>query len=197
MGTCTGQPLALWLSHGNSGGAENVTYLWSSTCTNCVFDNNTKQEITRAAVHSGDNGTHTCTVTMESNETVVGNASINFNIVGTFMLWLHNLYRWRIFFFAHFIQKLNVCDTRNSRIPVQHNLSGRRLSEEQVQNNLQVSNINTGNVSVQTGLSSGHIHKSTIKAIRVVYLSFIVNVPIEGPVWTETLQYWWWYLCSY
>ena len=72
----------------NSGGDENVTYLWSSTCRNCMFDNNTKQEIFRAAVHSGDNGTHTCTVTMESNETVVGSASINFNIVGKFMLWL-------------------------------------------------------------------------------------------------------------
>ena len=72
----------------NSGGAENVTYLWSSTCKNCVFDNSTEQKIFRAAVHSGDNGTHTCTVTMESNETVVGNASINFNIVGKFMLWL-------------------------------------------------------------------------------------------------------------
>ena len=73
----------------NSGGDDNVTYLWSSTCRNCVFDNSTELNIFRAAVHSGDNGTHTCTVTMESNETVVGSASINFNIVGKFMWWVH------------------------------------------------------------------------------------------------------------
>ena len=73
----------------NSGGADNVTYLWSSTCRNCLFDNSTEQNITRAAVHSGDNGTHTCTVIMESNGSVVGSASINFNIVGKFMLWVH------------------------------------------------------------------------------------------------------------
>ena len=73
----------------NSGGADNVTYLWSSTCRNCLFNNSAEQNIFRAAVHSGDNGTHTCTVTMKSNETVVGNASINFNIVGKFMLWVH------------------------------------------------------------------------------------------------------------
>ena len=72
----------------NSGGANHVAFLWSSTCGDCTFDNNAKQEIYRAAVHSGDNGTHTCTVTVMSNGAVVvnGSASINFKIVGKLLL---------------------------------------------------------------------------------------------------------------
>ena len=83
----------------NSGGASNVTYLWSSTCRNCTFDNISSPNITRAAVHSGDNGTHTCTVTMKSNGSVVVNtsASVNFKIVGK----LYILYIYIYIYLCH------------------------------------------------------------------------------------------------
>ena len=75
----------------NSGGASNVTYRWSSTCRNCTFDNISSPNITRAAVHSGDNGIHTCTVTMKSNGSVAVNtsASVNFKIVGKLYIYIY------------------------------------------------------------------------------------------------------------
>ena len=62
-----------------TGGSGDVDYQWSSTCTNCVFQNSLSNSIIRTAVHSGDIGTHTCTATSGEN---TGSASIDFNIVG-------------------------------------------------------------------------------------------------------------------
>ena len=96
-----------------SGGANNVTFLWSSTCGDCPFNNDTKQEISRAAVHSSDNGTHTCTVTMKSNGSVVVNtsASVHFKIVGKLyniiklcMLLVLMAVGEGLAFYVHFIQ---------------------------------------------------------------------------------------------
>ena len=58
---------------------EGVSYQWSSTCTNCVFNTKKTGMIVRAAVHSGDNGTHTCKA-MKGG--MVGNASITFVVKG-------------------------------------------------------------------------------------------------------------------
>ena len=60
-----------------------VSYQWSSTCRDCPFQSSksesTSRLIRRAAVHSGDNGTHTCVATKnEMNAT----ASIDFLVVG-------------------------------------------------------------------------------------------------------------------
>ena len=56
-----------------------VSYQWSSTCRNCPFQTATSSLIRRAAVHSGDNGTHTCVATKDGN---TATASIDFLIVG-------------------------------------------------------------------------------------------------------------------
>ena len=56
-----------------------VSYQWSSTCSNCPFQTSTTSLITRAAVHSGDTGTHTCTATQNG---ATASASIDFNVVG-------------------------------------------------------------------------------------------------------------------
>ena len=61
-------------------GTGTVSYQWSSTCRNCPFQSSTLSSIRRAAVHSGDNGTHTCVATRGDGST--GTASIDFNIVG-------------------------------------------------------------------------------------------------------------------
>ena len=52
---------------------------WSSTCRNCPFRTATTCSIKRAAVHSGDTGTHTCVATRGG---VTANASIDFRVVG-------------------------------------------------------------------------------------------------------------------
>ena len=57
-----------------------LTYQWSSTCRNCPFQTTTSNSITRAAVHSGDTGIHTCVATQEDGTTA--SASIDFNVVG-------------------------------------------------------------------------------------------------------------------
>ena len=60
-----------------------VSYQWSSTCRDCPFTESTKQSIIRAAVHSGDTGSHTCTaMANEGNGTVPGSGTIVFNVVG-------------------------------------------------------------------------------------------------------------------
>ena len=51
-----------------TGGAGSGTYhyVWTSTCARCDFQRSSTgaiSEILRAALHSGDNGTHTCTAT--------------------------------------------------------------------------------------------------------------------------------------
>ena len=56
------------------GGAVASGVTWTSDC-NCPFAFSTANPIRRAALTSGDNGTHTCTVT-------AGSASITVNIVG-------------------------------------------------------------------------------------------------------------------
>ena len=61
------------------GGTGPVIYQWSSTCRDCPFQTATSSYVTRAAVHSGDTGTHTCRVTRGS---ITGSANINFNVVG-------------------------------------------------------------------------------------------------------------------
>ena len=61
------------------GGTDPVSYQWSSTCGVCDFQTEIKKVITRAAVHSGDTGTHTCTATSGSE---IGRRSIIFKVVG-------------------------------------------------------------------------------------------------------------------
>ena len=56
-----------------------VSYQWSSTCRSCPFQSATSSSITRAAVHSGDTGTHTCVATRDG---VSASASIGFSVVG-------------------------------------------------------------------------------------------------------------------
>ena len=56
-----------------------VSYQWSSTCRDCPFQSATSSSIRRGAVHSGDNGTHTCVATRNG---ISATASIDFLIVG-------------------------------------------------------------------------------------------------------------------
>ena len=62
-----------------TGGSGSIQYQWSSTCMNCPFQNSSSNTINRAAVHSGDIGTHTCTAS-ENGSTA--SASTEFIIVG-------------------------------------------------------------------------------------------------------------------
>ena len=61
------------------GGTGPVSYQWSSTCRNCPFQTATSNSVTRAAVHSGDTGNHTCTAT---SGPINESETISFNIVG-------------------------------------------------------------------------------------------------------------------
>ena len=61
------------------GGTGSISYQWSSDCNSSDFQGATSRMITRAAVHSGDTGTHTCTATTPKG---VGSASINFTVTG-------------------------------------------------------------------------------------------------------------------
>ena len=56
-----------------------VSYRWSSTCRSCPFQTATTSSIFRAAVHSGDTGTHTCVATRGGS---TASASIAFRVVG-------------------------------------------------------------------------------------------------------------------
>ena len=60
-------------------GSGTISYQWSSTCRNCPFQSATSSSIRRAAVHSGDNGTHTCAVSRNGGTARV---SIEFLVVG-------------------------------------------------------------------------------------------------------------------
>ena len=60
-------------------GTELISYQWSSTCNSCPFQSATSNSIKRAAVHSGDNGTHVC---VASRGTSTARASIDFHVVG-------------------------------------------------------------------------------------------------------------------
>ena len=62
-----------------TGGTGNISYQWSSTCRSCPFERKTSQIIRRSAVHSDDNGTHTCTAIVAENAVSV---SIHFTVVG-------------------------------------------------------------------------------------------------------------------
>ena len=60
----------------------NYQYQWSSSCSDCPFQNGTSENRIRGgAVNSGDTGTYTCTVT-DDEESFIGNASIDFRVVG-------------------------------------------------------------------------------------------------------------------
>ena len=61
------------------GETEGVSYQWSSTCRKCLFKTKNTGMIERAAVHSGDNGTHTCKAVKGDLE---GSASITFFVKG-------------------------------------------------------------------------------------------------------------------
>ena len=61
------------------GTGDGPTYQWSSNCNRCDFRNKTDAVIFRKALHSGDNGTHTCTAT-RGRETAMD--SIVINVVG-------------------------------------------------------------------------------------------------------------------
>ena len=61
------------------GGTRDVSYQWSSTCRNCPFKTETTRMVERAAVHSGDTGTHTCKAVKGDSE---GSASITFIVKG-------------------------------------------------------------------------------------------------------------------
>ena len=63
--------------------SENVSYQWSSTCRDCPFQSSVNFEIFRAAVHSGDTGTHTCTAARGAEN---ASASIELNVVGKWLL---------------------------------------------------------------------------------------------------------------
>ena len=60
-------------------GSGPISYQWSSTCRSCPFQTATGSSVARAAVHSGDTGTHTCHATRDG---YTANASINFTVVG-------------------------------------------------------------------------------------------------------------------
>ncbi len=61
------------------GGTDPVSYQWSSTCRNCPFQTMTVSSLTRAAVHTGDIGNHTCTAT---SGLISGSKTISFDVVG-------------------------------------------------------------------------------------------------------------------
>ena len=71
------------------GGAGAIQYQWSSTCRDCPFQSSKAESnsslIMRAAVHSGDSGVHTCTVSDEDNN--MGNRSIFFKIISKWTVW--------------------------------------------------------------------------------------------------------------
>ena len=60
-------------------GTGTVSYQWSSTCRNCPFRSATSNLIRRAAVYSGDTGSHTCVATQDR---MTASASIDFHVVG-------------------------------------------------------------------------------------------------------------------
>ena len=77
----SGPLVATCREQGTSGA---VTFHWSSTCRDCPFQStkpeSTNSVIRRRALHSGDTGTHTCTV--NDNQGRAGIASIVMNIKG-------------------------------------------------------------------------------------------------------------------
>ena len=60
-------------------GSGTISYQWSSSCRSCPFQTATSSSIRRAAVHSGDTGTHTCVATRGGS---TASASIDIRIVG-------------------------------------------------------------------------------------------------------------------
>ena len=59
-----------------------VSYKWSSTCRDCLFQTSISKEVFRTAVHSGDTGHHTCAVVDSSN--ISGSNSVEFNVMGKY-----------------------------------------------------------------------------------------------------------------
>ena len=67
-------------------GSGNYDYEWTSTCSGCRFritSTGATSVIDRTAVHSRDNGTHTCTASRGGDS---ANANIVFNVVGEWLL---------------------------------------------------------------------------------------------------------------
>ena len=67
-------------------GSGDYQYVWTSTCSSCSFRTSSTgatSVIKRAAVHSGDIGTHTCTASRRGDS---ASASIVFNVVGEWLL---------------------------------------------------------------------------------------------------------------
>ena len=67
-------------------GSRDYQYVWTSTCSSCSFRTTTTgvtSVISRTAVHSGDNGTHTCTASRGGDS---ASESIVFNVVGEWLL---------------------------------------------------------------------------------------------------------------
>ena len=67
-------------------GSGAVSYQWSSTCRQCPFQTASGSTVVRAAVHSGDTGTHTCHATQDG---FISNASISFIVVGELKICRH------------------------------------------------------------------------------------------------------------
>ena len=65
------------------GSTGTLSYQWSSTCRDCPFRYTTSNSIWRAAVHSGDTGTHTC---LANSSEIKGRASISFIVVGKYSM---------------------------------------------------------------------------------------------------------------
>ena len=63
-------------------GSGTISYQWSSNCRSCPFQSATSSSIRRAAVHSGDTGTHTCVATRGGG---TASASIDIRIVGEYL----------------------------------------------------------------------------------------------------------------
>ena len=67
-------------------GSGDYQYVWTSTCSRCIFRRTTTgvtSVISQTAVHSGGNGTHTCTASRGGDS---ASDSIVFNVVGEWLL---------------------------------------------------------------------------------------------------------------
>ena len=62
------------------------TFEWTSTCDGCFADGPTVPSVRQEQLRSIDNGTHTCTVTLDR---ITGSVGIVMNVVGKF-----NTFAW-------------------------------------------------------------------------------------------------------
>ena len=81
----SGPQITTCTATGGSGSGD-YDYEWTSTCSRCFFRTRSTgltSVIVRTAVHSGDIGTHTCTVSRGGDS---ASDSIVFNVVGEWLL---------------------------------------------------------------------------------------------------------------